>query len=370
MKSLVAFALLCLASIGASQATDEDKRKKESEDDVKLGKEYITELEKSLKFSEDAAAIERVTRIGKEIADISNAHHFPEIYGDRNHHKFDYIFKVVEDDDVNAFSVPGGFIYVHTGLLKNVESDDELAAVLAHEVAHAANRHLRTLIRERSKIDLATLPLILAALLGGSKDAVPAVMAAELAKQSLTSGWSQQAENDADTTGFWIITKSRYNATGILTFIERLAYRERNSAQFDWGIYRTHPPSQNRAKSLRTLLTKENISIERSKVTTSFRAACEAKDGATTVSFGDRRLFVLRGSDAEARGAAAAEALNRFFDSSPELFTLKLMGTRLVWKSATLVEFTDADGAPDALATEAFGNVRNAAFSLSIRTSR
>lgn len=365
--------LLLVAPLFAASQDETEKRKKQSEADAKLGREYVAEIEKELKLSENKAYVELVQRIGAEIAEIANKHHFGAIYGDKNHHQFEYVFKVVDDRDVNAFSIPGGFIYVNAGLLEAVESDHELAAVISHEVAHAANRHVITVLREQSKVDLLTLPAVLAVILTSPGAAVPALTTAMALRQSLTSGWTQSAELDADRTGFFYMTKSQYNPTAMLTLLERLAFRERHTAliQAEWGIFRTHPPSMTRARKLHELLVEHGIPIERSKVTRSFRATAVESDGVYAIKFGERTLFTLQGESSAERAARAVDDLNKFFDAVPEAFQARAVGNRITGKNQTLIEFTRDDGEdPERIALSALENIRAALFSLSMRTTR
>lgn len=342
--------------------------------DVEMGKQTVADLDKELVFSTDATLIERVNRIGGVLAEISKRHHIPATWGDKRHNVFEYTFKVVEDKDVNAFSVPGGFIYVNTGLIEFVESDDELAGVLAHEIAHAANRHLITLIKERSKVDLITLPIVLAALLKGGQGAEPALMTQSLLLTALTSGWSQSAERDADRTGFYYMQLSQYNPVGLLTFMERLAFRERNSPQIDWGIFRTHPPSRQRADALVKLLKEHGIPLARSAVTTSFRVTSEIIDDMCFIRFGSQDLFTLKGPNIEERSKEVVSNLNQFFDTNPELFQVKAVGARVLFDTRTLVEFKETDivdgTSRSELASEAVLAIRRALYSLGFRTAR
>lgn len=359
-------AALCVACLGFAQVTE--KAQRDAQSDVKLGREYIAELEKGLTFSKDEAAVARVQRIGKELADIANTHQVKAIYGDGRLFNFDYSFKLIEENDVNAFSVPGGFIYVYSGLLDFVESDDELAAVLAHEIAHASHRHMATLLRERSKIELATLPIVLAALLGNARDAGALIITQDLLKTALTNSWSQDAERDADQAGFYYMTHTKYNPAAMLTFLERLAFKEANSPKYDWGIERTHPASAARVRSLLLLLQSNQIPIERSKVTTSFRTMVKASNEGSELLFGSRSLFTLRGPDAEVRASAAAERLNRFFDYRPHILEARSSENKVFGRGQLLIEMTEADGGAQAAAS-ALQAIKNALFSLSLRTA-
>ncbi len=355
--------LVFLACIAAAIAQT-DQAKKDAQNDVKVGKEYVAELEKGLKLSKDQAAIDRINRIGQSLAAIANATAIKATYGDSRQFHFDYVFKLVEDKDVNAFSVPGGFIYVNTGLLSFAETDDELAAVLAHEIGHAAHRHIATLTKERSKVDLATLPIVLAALLGNSKDAGALLVTQQLLQTALTNSWSQDAEKDADQTGFHILLKSEYAPAAMLTFLERLAFRESNSPNYNWGIERTHPPSIARVRALQALIAQYKVPLERSKITTSFRTVAKQNGAMSDIFFGTRLLFSLHDSTSSPRVVETVENLNWFFDQRPQIFELRADGSTLVGRGKPLVAFRSDDGSQSAIQ-----NMRNALFSLSLRTA-
>ena len=112
---------------GQSQKTKEqEKFDKEIADDKKQGKEAADYYDKNLKATKDTAAQQRVEEIGAKLALIANANSFDLSWGDKRHSEFEYRFKVVESKDINAFSLPGGYIYVYQGLIDFVQSDDEL----------------------------------------------------------------------------------------------------------------------------------------------------------------------------------------------------------------------------------------------------
>ena len=372
VKTVLCLITLITASLALAQSEDDEKHKKEVAKDVELGKEIASEIEESFKLVEDEAVLELVQKVGDAIAEIAQAHHIPATWGDKRHSVFEYTFKVIDNPDVNAFSILGGFIYINSGLLDYVESEDELAAVLAHEVAHAANRHLATLLREQSKVKNWTLPIIIAALLGGSNEVVNIVYTSELLTLALTNSWSQKAESDADRTGFFYLSKSSYHPAALLTFMERLAFKERNSPRIDWGIQRTHPPSKERLQALTKLLKENDIPIARSKVTTSFRVTSVKEEDRVVLRFGNEELFTLLGNDAELRAEQMVSRLNEFFDSVPQLFHIRSAGNRLFWKFDVLIEFQEddagPDGSPEALAAEALAAVKSAIYRLGFRT--
>jgi len=358
-------------SIAAAQPADAGQQR-DIESDKNLGKKYSEEIDKELKLSEDKVMIERVQRIGGELALIANETLTPVIWGDKRLNRFEYTFKVVNEKDVNAFSLPGGTIYVYEGLVKYIESDSELAGVLAHEIAHAALRHVAALQREQSKISAVQIPLIIAAVLTGKGG--EALMATQLTTQAISSGWSVKAEQAADLSGFTYMVRSKYNPVGMLTMMERLAKDERAAPVVDWGIYRTHPPGRQRADALTEYLRTANIPLRRSEVTTSFRTSVSAADnGRVTVSFGNRAIVSFAGEEALKRADEAALRLNTFFDEDPELFQVGIGedGT-VVGLRRPLFQLTpgDAEAAKvpfDELKRTTVGGIRTVLYGLSYR---
>ncbi|MBX3095380.1 MAG: M48 family metalloprotease [Fimbriimonadaceae bacterium] len=301
------------------------------EADQKLGAEVYKEIAEQVTFDETEEIGGRVSAIGAKLALIANDTHALALWGDKRFVKLDYKFFVIKDDEVNAFSVPGGYIYIYTGLLDFCESDDELAGVIGHEIAHASFRHVAEMQKRRSTIDLATLPLLLVAILTNSPDAGNAMIGMQALSLALSSGWSVEAETSADYGGLQYIRKSDYNPTGLLTFMERLGARDRLSPVQNLGILRTHPPSSERIQFLRTEMNNLDIPIQRSKVTKSFRASIESTDvGSLRLMFGEIPIHDFNGSDAIPRADAAVEALNQFFDKEPYLMDFEMTSTGVV----------------------------------------
>jgi len=360
-----------------AQPTQEEKalaqHRKEVASDVELGKKYSEEIEKELKLSENVAATERLQRIGAEMAAIANANNVTVLWGDSRLSEFQYSFKLVKGDDVNAFSIPGGFIYFYEGLLEFTESDDELAAVIGHEISHASFRHLATMRRQASRFDWVQLPLLIIAALSRSPDAVNALQAGSLAMQGISSGWSVQAEVAADFGGIQYMQKSRYNPVGALTFMERLQYRDRFMPKINWGIYQTHPLSDERAKFIGQKLNELQIPIRRSQTTTSLAAsAIPQDDGSVLVNFGKTKIFTFRGPDAGQRALEAVVKLNEFFDSVPDMFEIGMESRRLTGRGRTLFRVEPEDAEPfegniELAVQEAATNMRKAVFDLAYR---
>lgn len=351
---------------------ENEQHEKDVKADIELGRKYAAEIDKQLKASENSDSIERVNRIGAELAEIANATKAEVLWGDKRLSPFPYSFHVIQGDDVNAFSIPGGYIYVYEGLLKQVESDDELAGVLAHEISHAAFRHIATLRKQTKKFEVLQIPLLVVAILTGSPDALIATQAVGMTGQAYASAWSVQAETSSDFGAIQFLRKSKYNPVGVLTFMERLAYRDRNSPQIEWGIYQSHPPSKERADFIMKELKKENIPIQRSLVSTSFRAQSEIGDqGALKVKINGIELYEFRGDRAIERAEDAVKRLNVFFDGVPAVFEVNRNGYKVLGQNRLLFEVLQSDmkdgESMDDRMTLALKQLRTAVFDVNYR---
>jgi len=336
--------------------SDEVRHATDMRVDSELGLKDSREVAKELTIVDDPVLQARVDRIGHELAAIADKTRVVATYGDRRLNPFDYSFRIVLEkdkkhlDEVNAFSVRGGYIYVFKGLLDFCESDDELAGVLGHEIAHAAFRHVAFSQQVASKLNYLQLPLILASILsGGAAGAMGAISVGGTASTAIQNGWGVKAEEAADYGGFQYLMRTHYNPTGMLTFMERLAWLERKAlVPTMLGIYRTHPPSEERAKSLTNYMKLAGVPIQRSRVAHSFRAEARLEtDDKVPLTFGDHALVQMAGSDARARAESAAVKLNDFFDSVPEPFEAQVgdNGTIVSAGHRTMVALTAADAA-------------------------
>ncbi|MCW5936650.1 MAG: M48 family metalloprotease [Fimbriimonadaceae bacterium] len=357
-------------AVAAILARVDERHEKDLAADIALGKEAAKEVAKETKLSEDAEETARVQRIGDELAKIANQTMVKVTWGDSRLNAFHYEFHLLKGDEVNAFSLPGGFIYVYEGLVSFAETDDELAGVLAHEIAHASFRHVATLRREQSKFDVINIPLIVAAILSRSSEAMQITQGVGLLNQAVYSGWSLKAEASADYGGLQYMLASQYEPMGILTFMERLAFRDRSKPQIDWGIYQTHPPSADRARALIQHFKEAGVEIRRSKSSTSLRATvAPGEDNQVDVFFGKALVYSFMGEDALTRADQSAEALNAFFDSVPAMYEVELVGgTRVMGRYVELLEATpdDGDGYREK-ADAAFKAIKKLVFDLNYR---
>jgi len=351
-RHLFALALTLSATL-CSHAQEEKKTpSKQDQSEISLGKQGLEDVQKEGKLVKDGPLVERVNRIGKAIGAIAAKEKLPAHYGFDRLSEFDYQFFVIEDKDVNAFSLPGGFIFVNTGLLDFCESDDELAGVLAHEVAHAAHHHMIKLGEDSAKVNRDTILAGIAAMVvsgGGAGNLANILQGVNLYQIGRTNAYVNEAEVDADTTGYAYVRASNYNPVGMLTFMERLNAKQKLQAAADLGILRTHPPTDERAENILTLLDRDHIPVIRSKVSSSDRVETRAvKSGETEMAELYIDDFVIgRVANASADRLAA---LNKAFDSELEVYEIQTAPSgAIVARGATMLLLTEDDAAANGL---------------------
>lgn len=243
-----------------------------TEGEVRLGREGAAEVEKEYKVITSGPYHERLQRVAR---DVVNAIQRPEIaaeyrrvyrvpkQNDRSLRvPFEFTFKVIDDTKmVNAFSLAGGPIYVTRGLLDMTPSDDELASVLGHECAHVAYHHVSQLVQKQKKLSSRQLWGLLATVIAGAagggalaSTAGSAMMGAQLVSIATLTGYGRELEHEADRIAVMALKNTRYNPVGMLTFMQKLAREDKLRGNPDYGIYQSHPFSNERVNALRKQL--------------------------------------------------------------------------------------------------------------------
>ncbi len=194
-----------------------------SDREVELGRSMSKQLEKQVKLTEDPLIQDRVKTIGKKIAAVA----------DRK--DIDYIFKAIAEDEINAVSLPGGFVYVNSGLIDRVANDDELASVLAHEVGHIVARHSIKKLQAAMGYTLAQLVTI------PIPQAGPVRNAADLAFTQLYLGYSREDELLADQLGARYAKLAGYDPLAMIAFLKKLEENNRRKPLQPKSYFRTHP---------------------------------------------------------------------------------------------------------------------------------
>jgi len=243
------FALICILILLFLISLDSFMAERDLGKEQKLGRELSKDIEKKYEVVKDSVQNSLLIEIGNKLAKASDL-------DDMNYH-----FKILKIKGPNAFSIPGGYIYVTSDLFDYIQSDDELAGVLAHEIAHLIHNHALKQTRDNTKYTLLT---ILAVLLTKEPDVS---ILGKLTTITLLNQYSREYEEEADLTAIDLLIKTGYNPVGFLTFLERLYIREMFRPKVNLGIFQTHPEIKARVNYVKDILVEKGIEIDRRATT-------------------------------------------------------------------------------------------------------
>ncbi|MCF8080511.1 MAG: M48 family metalloprotease [Desulfobacterales bacterium] len=232
--TIVAAGVLCAGPADAITVGEEEE----------LSREFLAMIAQQLDLIRDPPVVDYVNRVGKRIL----AHVPPQ--------PFSYRFYVVDEPVYNAFASPAGHIFINSGLLEAFDHEEELAGILAHEIAHVTARHISDRIERSKKISAATLAgMVAGALIGPAAGAAMGqalAVGSMAAGQSMTLAYSRQDELQADQLGLQYLDSAGYSAKGLLAALQKI----RSKQWFgDVPTYlMTHPASEDRMALIDTWL--------------------------------------------------------------------------------------------------------------------
>ena len=201
------------------------------EKEIALGKQLAQEVERESKIVDDPIVSEYVNRIGQNLARNSDA-------------KVPFTIKVIDSNEVNAFALPGGFMFVNTGLILKADSESELAGVMAHEIGHVAARHGTKEATRGALVNYATIPLIFM----GGWAGYGIRQAAGLAIPMGFLKFSRGMEAEADLLGLEYMYKAGYDPQSFVDFFEKIETLERRRPGTISKLFSTHPMTDDRIK--------------------------------------------------------------------------------------------------------------------------
>ena len=208
--------------------------------DQQLGQASAAQIERQMPILKSGAAARLVSAIGARLAARAPGP------------KFNYRFKVVNASDWNAFALPGGYVYVNRGLIEGVETEGQLAGVIAHEIAHVAVRH-PTSHASKAYAGQAGANLVLGALFGNSSPTTKnlASVVGGLGFQSLMLRNSRSAETEADVLGAQIMARAGYDPNEMARFFERMRAKQGRDPGKVAQFFSDHPSPANRVTRVR-----------------------------------------------------------------------------------------------------------------------
>jgi predicted Zn-dependent protease len=212
-----------------------------TETEIRMGKSYAMQLEKSVKFVSDPVVVEYVNRIAQNLVKNSDA-------------KVPFTIKVIDSDEVNAMALPGGFMYVNSGLILTADDEAEMAGVIAHEISHVAAHHA---VREQTRMNyaqLGTIPLIFI----GGWTGYGIYEAAQIGIPLTFLQFSRGFESQADFLGVQYMYRAGYDPQAFVTIFEKLENLEKTKPHLISKAFSTHPQTPDRIeatqKEIATLL--------------------------------------------------------------------------------------------------------------------
>jgi predicted Zn-dependent protease len=264
-KNLVSapqFFILCLLLVNAACASRSAKPDETKElpylsekDEIKFGNYVDAVVRSQYPIIKDEHLTRQVATIGNQLVTVSTR---PNL---------SYTFKVLNTSEVNAFAGPGGFVYVTVGLLDKLESRDELAAVLAHEIGHVCERHsVRSYYTAQKMQNVLTLIDIAAmvagvppvASMGGDMVGDFSRIVANLTAMIIAQGYSRSWENRADELAFDYASRADYDPRAFVTVLERFRAMEmENGEEIKITLLSSHPKTEDRIAHIKSLLGEE-----------------------------------------------------------------------------------------------------------------
>ena len=194
-----------------------------------LGQQLSAQVMSQARIVNDPVIADYVNRVTQNLVRHSDA-------------KVPFVVRVIDDDEINAFSLPGGYLFVNTGLLQTVSNEAQLAGVLAHEIAHVAARHATKNATRMQIFNLASIPLIFVS--------GPAIfMAREVAGVAVPMSFlkfSRDAEREADLLGLEYSYSAGYDPTEFLRFFEIMKARQKQKVSFIARAFMSHPMTGDR----------------------------------------------------------------------------------------------------------------------------
>ena len=202
-----------------------------TESEIKMGKTYADEIEKSTHFITDPVITEYVNRVGQNIVKNSDC-------------KVPFTIKIIDSDEINAMALPGGFFYVNSGLILNADEEAEMAGVMAHEIAHVCAHHAAREMTRMNYAQLGTIPLIM--MTGYSWTGYGIYEAAQFAVPITFLKFSRDFEAQADYLGVQYMYRAGYDPQAFISFFEKIQALEKRKPGLVAKAFSDHPQTPDR----------------------------------------------------------------------------------------------------------------------------
>ena len=213
--------------------------------EYQIGRQVMLQLRNAGAIAEDPELTEYITSLGSRIASHASD-------GSQR-----FTFFLVNDSQINAFAMPGGFIGINSGLILASDNENELAGVLAHEISHVTQRHIARSIYDSQRTSVVSMAAMLAAILLGAAADLPgdALTGVVTASQAMALqrqiNYTRSNEFEADRIGMELLSSAGFDPSGMASFFEKLGRRYGTSSQYVPAMLQTHPVSFERVAESR-----------------------------------------------------------------------------------------------------------------------
>ena len=212
-----------------------------TQQEVQLGQQYAAQVDSQLPIIHDAALDRYITLLGDSIASVTSRA------------DLDWHFAIVNTNVVNAFALPGGFIYVNRGIIQRADKMDELAGVMAHEIGHVVKRHS---VKQMEQMQGANLGLSLTCILTRVCESQAAGALINVGGNLVFARFSREDEAEADEEGFSYLVKAGISPQGMVSFFQKLLDEQGQGGGGVAAWFSDHPLTQDRIRDVQGLINQ------------------------------------------------------------------------------------------------------------------
>jgi len=208
--------------------------------EIELGRDLAQDVEREARLIEDPVVSEYVNRIGQNLVKHSGA-------------GYSFVIKVIRSEEVNALALPGGFLFINSGLVRAVDNEAELAVAIAHEIAHVAARHYTRQASWSEMLNYASITLMFIGGWPGMVIQEGLATGTPLALRKLSRG----SEAEADKLGIQYLYRSGYDPVAFVDFFERIARTEKSSHGLFARMLSVHPALASRVRAAQRQIQRD-----------------------------------------------------------------------------------------------------------------
>ncbi len=235
-------------------------------EEADMGKEVLQQIKRSFPLVKDESIEEYINKVGHEIVEHVG------------HTDFPYEFFVVDNGGLNAFAVPGGYIFIYRGLIDIMSGESELASVLSHEIGHVQARHIARRMEQSMPLNIATMAAAIAAVLaGGGKAATAIIAGATAANASFQLAYSRQNEEEADRLGMKYLEASDYDVRAFPIVFRKMVESKFLNSDAVPTYLSTHPGLNDRIVYMENMINAGQYPVDEAKEDKTKERFLEAK---------------------------------------------------------------------------------------------